>query len=156
MVSDTYAYATESGQLLVIDISDPTTPTLAGSYDTGGSATRVVVAGSYAYVTSAEYNRVIDISNPTAPAAPTTGNESLCTVTDTDSCVGISISGGYAFVTICSNGLAVIDISDPATPTLFATRETGTYGTDISVGGSYAYVPTSDSSFEAFQLWKEL
>jgi len=36
--------------LQVIDISDPTTPTLAGSYNTPGTACRVAIAGDYVYV----------------------------------------------------------------------------------------------------------
>ncbi|MFM6592768.1 MAG: hypothetical protein ACKPJH_08845, partial [Dolichospermum sp.] len=46
-----YAYVTDyySG-LQIIDISNPTTPTLKGNYDTSGSAIGVQVVGNYAYV----------------------------------------------------------------------------------------------------------
>ena len=50
-VSGDYAYVAAYGSgLQVIDISDPTAPSYAGSYDTPGIAYGVAISGNYAYV----------------------------------------------------------------------------------------------------------
>ena len=49
-VTGDYAYVADGGSgLQIIDITDPTTPILAGSYDTPGFAQGIYVSGNYAY-----------------------------------------------------------------------------------------------------------
>jgi len=49
----------------VIDISDPTNPTLGGAYDTPGYAIGVYVSGNYAYVADEEAGlQIIKINDP--------------------------------------------------------------------------------------------
>ncbi len=50
-VSGSYAYVADgTSGLQIIDVSNPVSPALAGSYDTPGYAHGVSVSGSYAYV----------------------------------------------------------------------------------------------------------
>ena len=59
-VSDPYAYlACYDGGLVIIDVSDPTNPSPAGSYDTPGQAWNVYVRGSYAYVADGQSGLLI-------------------------------------------------------------------------------------------------
>ena len=46
----TYAYVGVGPRLVVLDVSDPSTPFEVGFYDTEGSAYSVAVAGLYAHV----------------------------------------------------------------------------------------------------------
>jgi len=64
-----YAYVTyDRPGLQIIDISNPTTPTLKGNYNTSSYAWGVQVVGNYAYVTDDSSGlQIIDISNPTTP-----------------------------------------------------------------------------------------
>ena len=65
--SGNYAYVADLGDGLdVIDISNPSSPTLAGTYNTSGSARDVTVSGNYAYIADwgASRLRVVDITNP--------------------------------------------------------------------------------------------
>ena len=56
------------GGLMLVDISNPSSPTLAGSYDTNDYADGVSVSGNYAYVANGSDGLVIvDISNPSSP-----------------------------------------------------------------------------------------
>ena len=58
----------ESG-LLVVDIRDPGSPTVAGSLELGGFVNAIALAGDHAYVTDEDFGvRKIDIGNPTRPA----------------------------------------------------------------------------------------
>ena len=73
--------------LQVIDISDPTDPTLAGTCDTPGHARGVAVSGDHAFV--ADYAaglQVIDICDPTDPT--------LVGSYDTPGeCMGVAVAG---------------------------------------------------------------
>ena len=64
-----YAYLADGDSgLQIIDISNPTNPTLKGNYDTPDYAYGVQVVGNYAYVADGDSGlQIIDISNPTNP-----------------------------------------------------------------------------------------
>jgi hypothetical protein len=88
-----------SSGLHIIDISDPSNPTLKGLYDTPGDAYGVAVSGNYAYVAD-RYSglQIIDISNPSNP----TFKGSYDTP---EGARGVALSGNYAYVTACNYGL---------------------------------------------------
>jgi len=52
----------------------------------------------------------------------------------------VYVSGNYAYVAACFSGLHIIDVSNPAVPTLVGNFETGDLALDVQVSGSYAYV----------------
>ncbi|MDD1426127.1 cadherin domain-containing protein, partial [Dolichospermum sp. ST_sed9] len=90
----------------IIDISNPTTPTLKGNYDTSGVALGVQVVGSYAYVADDESGlQIVDISNPTTPTLKgnydTSGNA-----------FGVQVVGNYAYVADAHGGLKIINVSE--------------------------------------------
>ncbi|WP_460590081.1 Lcl domain-containing protein [Haliea atlantica] len=150
-VAGDYAYVASynSEKLTVIDISNPAAPvtviSLASAYL--GSAWMVDVAGDYAYVTGYGSDRltVIDISNPASPVE--VGFASLFTQPR-----GVSISGDYAYVTLSGfmgsdNSVQVIDISDPANPSIVGGILSGTLNGafGIDTAGDYVYVAADDS-----------
>jgi len=115
-------------------VSNPASPSLAGSYDTPDLAFGVYVSNNYAYVADYEAGlQIIDISNPASP--------SLVGSYDTPGLAyGVYISENHAYVADGREaGLQIIDISDPATPS-FA----GSYNTvnafRVHVSDNYAYV----------------
>ncbi|WP_301337667.1 ELWxxDGT repeat protein, partial [Microcystis aeruginosa] len=69
-----YAYvADDTSGLQIIDISNPTNPTLKGSYNTSGSANDVQIVGNYAYVADASSGlQIIDVSEFTTVATSVT------------------------------------------------------------------------------------
>ena len=78
---------------MIVDISNPTSPTLAGSYDTAVYALlNVAVAGNYAYVADCRNGLVIvDISNPSSPT--------LAGSYDTAGfACGVAVAGNYAYI----------------------------------------------------------
>jgi len=117
-----------------MDISDPTSPSIAGSYDTPGYSIGVSVDGDYAYV--ADYGsglQVIDISDPTSPTLAGT-----CDTPGNAYCV--AIAGDYAYVADLSSGLQVIDISDPTAPAIVEGATIYGDAAGVAVAGDYAYV----------------
>lgn len=58
-----------------------------------------------------------------------------------DIALRVAVSGSYAFVAERTAGLLVVDITDPAMPTLTGTLSTASGATqDVAVAGEYAYV----------------
>jgi hypothetical protein len=147
--SGDYAYVADARQgLWIVDVSDPTSPLAASVLDPSGGAVDVDVSGDYAYVVGQGF-AVIDVSNPAAPFQA--GSLDL---------IGedVAVRGNYAYVTYpfepvapppgqhrgrkVSNteGLRVIDISDPTLPFEAGFFETAGKASDVAVSGDYAYV----------------
>ncbi len=121
-VKGNYAYLTDLGRILVVDISNPYKPRLAAKYESGkeygvkfsqgyvaytaGRPFDIEIEGDYAYVAD-EYGGIIvlDISEPTKPK---------CVGYYTGGYKNIAISGNYLYAVINSaleSGLTIFDIS---------------------------------------------
>ena len=137
-VSGNYAYvAGGSSGLAVIDISNPSAPTLTSTYNaSGGYVNGVSVSGNYAYVAGGSSGLVIiDISNPLVPTLTSTYN------TSGGYANGVSVSGNYAYVADGSSGLDIFDISNPLVPILAGNLLfSGGLVSAIYVSGDYAYI----------------
>lgn len=109
VVQNGYAYVADGiFGFKVLDLADPASAVLVGSYATSGSARGVAVEGNYAYVSDAEKGLfIIDISDPSDPlfvsSLPTPSYKA-------------SVDSGYAYSAGGTNGLRVIDVSNPAAP----------------------------------------
>jgi hypothetical protein len=126
-VSGNFAYAAGywSGQLNVIDVSNPASPKLVASTPSAPQmigATNVTIVGTHAFVTSKNLNAsttnndngqgnsltVVDISNPLAPVVVPIPTQSS---TDLFGAYAVAVSGNFAYV--ASQGLLG---NEPATP----------------------------------------
>ncbi|MCC7019473.1 MAG: hypothetical protein IT332_06950 [Ardenticatenales bacterium] len=124
-VVGTTAYLTTlAGELVTVDVTDPTVPRLLGKADTGGVARGLAVDGTMAYVAAGSAGLVlVDASVPTAPKvvgqAPMPGTA-----------IRVDYSAGRAFVAAWNDARAY-DVSDPTAPKFIgAARQTqqSTYG----------------------------
>jgi len=146
-----YAYVVRSGgtpNFFVVNISNPTSPTLAGSANVGANPTNIFVSGSYAYISdSADTGelQIVNISNPAIPVLTSTydaaGNANANSV---------FVSGNYAYLVRAANGgsseFVIVDISNPAAPTLVGSYGNNITMTDVYISGSYAFVGTSSTT----------
>ena len=119
-----YAYVAAAGgdSLAVVDVSDPSAPTIVGTLALDNFFLDLFVSGRYAYVIINDFAgiindlRVIDISNPALPTTVGTLN------IDGDGLNGLFVSGRYAYVIDgSSDDLKVIDISNPSLPAIVGT-----------------------------------
>jgi hypothetical protein len=125
---------------------DPSTPTLAGSYDTPNNARDVSIVGNYAYVADAGSGlQVIDISNPNSPTL-------VGTYDTPNNARDVSVVGNYAYVADSFSGLQVIDISNPNSPTLAGTYDTPGFARGVSVVGTYVYVADDSSGLQVIDI----
>jgi hypothetical protein len=134
-LSGHYAFlASGEKGLQVIDVSDPTSPQLAGGYDTPGNAHDALVSGNHAFVADGwEGLKVIDISDPTSPQLAG-GYDRLLPA------LGIAVDGDNAYVASEDTGLQVINISDPTSPQLVGSYDTPGKACGVVVSGNHAFV----------------
>lgn len=143
---------TGGNDLVVIDISNPASPTEVGHLDnpTSGAfagglqhADAVTVSGNFAYVT-ATYGHalgVIDISTPTSPRFAGI----LADATNLANPNDVAVSGNFAYVANQSTptgALDVVDVSNPAAPHLAAALTDAKLANAyrVELRGSDAYV----------------
>jgi hypothetical protein len=121
--------------LVIVDVSNPASPTLKGSYNTAGSSHGVAVEGNYAYVADDSNGLVIvDVANQAAPTLK--GRYDTAGYPER-----VAVEGNYAYVADYANGLAIVDVSNPAEPTLKGTYNNDGYFTSgVDVVGNYAYI----------------
>jgi hypothetical protein len=173
-VKENYLYLGESNGwdgIRVYNISNPSSITLLGSHAiprTGGSPPAdivgdMVVSGNYLYLADYENGlRIFDVSNPASIIQVGDFNDSNSRT------MGVDVSGNYAYVSEVKDqsywastygvGLRIIDVSDPAHPTL----KGSTPGQDIMggyessaqviVSGNYAYMSTGDEGVKMMDI----
>ena len=153
-VSGNYAYLSVYGVgLRVVDVSSKSSPQVVKTLSSGTKYPwRSTISGNYLYVTSGNpYGGVssrLDIFDITDPAAPvlkgtyTGGSQGFS---------GVAVRGTYAYVTSYYSGASVIDVSNPASPTLVSSIS-GINANDIRISGSYAYVSTRYEGFRIYDI----
>ena len=154
-IADTIAYlgcGSSSNPLKIINVADPTNPYLIANFpqnpdpiDRIGHAyvvdTLAYLAGTM--VMSAElYNFII--ANVADPANPV-----LVSVLDLDEpAIGVVVQGDYAYVNLQSEGICIIDISDPEIPVVVNYfDETIGFGYGLAVCDSILIVPHHEQGF---------
>lgn len=145
-----YAYAINDAGLRVIDVTDPAAPVEVGFCGYPGEDRAWAVAATGHYVYAAYYStvnddessgllQVIDVANPAAPVE--IGRYRTAKWVDM---YDVAASGDYAY-TVNDDGLRVIDMTDPHSPTEAAHLDLEWTGDewssrDVAVAGNYAYV----------------
>jgi len=139
-IKDTLAFLADyTGGLFCINISDPTNPIVINEYPASDAIIDIDLQDSLAYFTDGYAGiKVINISDP--------NNFQLVDELYMPYwCLGIKVSGAYAYVAAWDNGgLRIIDVSDPAN-----LQEVGFYNTwgksrDVDVVGPLAYIADWD------------
>lgn len=157
-VNGDYAVITSNqnnGEVQIVDVSDPTNLSIAGSYNLSGNTdgSGVYVSGTTAYVgrgsSSGDELYVISIAVPAAPVV--LGSLELgATVND------IVALGNYVYIASDSNSqeLQVVDVSVPATPSLVESVNLSgnTNATAVTGFGSILILGQSDGEITIFDI----
>ncbi|MFH1422925.1 MAG: PKD domain-containing protein [Planctomycetota bacterium] len=145
-VKGNYAYVIDwDSGLLIIDISDPSNPTLSGSYNKQHIES-VCVSGNYAYLTDSSALQILNISdtsNPILVGSYNTPGQS----------VSVYLSGNYAYVSDFL-GLRIFNISDPLNATLAGSYDTLGSAWYTYVNGNYAYVADGPNGLQIIQIFE--
>ena len=152
--ADYVGYVGGDSCLTIIDVTDPAAPTFKGTvhFGSGNNLRLVFVSGNYAYcvdcVDSSKGLHIIDVSNPALPSI--TGSISLAALgLGTGAIKGRPYKpvGNYVYINSFDhsglvdndNALLVVDVSNPAAPTLAASIR----GVANKVGGAFCFVSGS-------------
>lgn len=149
-VSGSYAYVGYASGLAIFNITDPANPTLVGSYVVSAAVNGVYVANGYAYLaTNGVLNQLV-ILNVSNPAAPTLVSGLL--LLDLTAATSVTVSGSYAYITKVNNTLGpeffIVNITNPALPTVSGSYEAGVALNRVAVSGNYAYLASANTSRE--------
>ncbi|AGH99098.1 LVIVD repeat-containing protein [Micavibrio aeruginosavorus] len=124
-----YAYVTayNTDRLTIVDITNKASPTVVGSLQDSTNLDTprdVKVVGNYAYVTAETPDR-LNVINVTTKTAPVLAGS----VAGLNGAYEVEISGSYAYVTLRYNpgGVAAVNISNPAAPTVSNSQLNDTY-----------------------------
>ncbi|TSC94699.1 MAG: hypothetical protein Athens101428_214 [Candidatus Berkelbacteria bacterium Athens1014_28] len=129
-VSGNYAFLTTQAQgstrpeLVVVDISNPATPTIVSrtSFNGNNYAKDIVVVGNYAYITTLNSNSrefiIVNVTDPVHPVTTPVGSLELGSNVN-----ALNINGNYAYLATANDSgeIRIINISNPAVPTLVKT-----------------------------------
>lgn len=143
-VRDGIAYiAASSSGLLLVDVTEPTSPVLVGGLDTPGNALRVALDGDLALIADHRGGlRLVDIGDPEDPREISSMDFSR----PVDEAVPI---GGYAYVATFST-VRIIDISRPSDPVSVGSFQPNTIVNVITIHGDLALIGTS---FRGLQIY---
>lgn len=130
-----YAYVADANPYLrVVNVSDPYSPTVVGSFRPEGSGwyiSSVAVSGTVAYVGYSHRLLTVDVTTPTQPVElGGIATRAYDTV----------LVGGEAYVAAGSDGLRLLDISDPTTPISMSIFDTSYSVFASAISGTTAYV----------------
>jgi hypothetical protein len=143
-VQGQYAYVADSGSsnaLHIIDVSNPSFPTVVGSTTIGVPLRSVQVVGRYAYVTTVSSFQIIDVGNPSNPYAVGSTTAGITTIKG-----NFVVAGKYAYIDD-NNGLDIFDVSNPTSPTRVASLSSNLVSaTGIYIQGNYAYIASKGNS----------
>ncbi len=132
-------------QFYVVDMSDPSDPTTLGSWYVPGYAHNVWPSGDHRYAFTSEENegghlKIWDIQNLNnvqliAEYEPPTGNPIIHNVV---------VAGDYAYLAYYTDGFTVLDISDPANPTVVFRHDTYPASQGSAYAGAWMVYPFGD------------
>jgi len=132
---DGYAFISGFNGFVVLDVSDPTDPSIrySGPMQNGGW---IRIDGNYMYAADDDLIDVFDISNPEMPDAL----YNLGSFTGR----GIAIDGDHLYVGTLQHGVLTADISDPTQATMVTTDGPGNQIHDVRMQGNYLVAGDND------------
>jgi hypothetical protein len=150
-----YAYIVCEKGLVVVDVSDPVAPRVAGQVAAPDirNPRAVAIQFRYAFVTDADGLKVVDVTNPARPRAVSNATVRI------DAASGLYVARTYAYVASGARGLTIVDVEKPEQPRidqvfdaagqLNDTRDVKVAMTNASV---FAYVADGRNGLRVLQL----
>jgi len=150
-IAGTMAYvAAGTAGLHVVDIANPLAPRLLGSFNTGNTARGVKVRGTTAFVANSSNLQIVNTVNPSAmiqvsqlPLGGTVWN------------LDLDANRNLAAVAAGSNGLYLVDISNPAAPVLRGNVPSSDVR-DVAVNGNFAFLADYNDSMSSVDIQNPL
>ncbi|GAA6622056.1 DUF4347 domain-containing protein [Scytonema sp. NUACC26] len=145
-VKGNYAYVLSESSLIstlqIIDITNPDSPVLKGSYNTSSTAFEVKVEGNYAYIAGGYSGmQIIDVSDVTKPTFKGSFDTSY-------NVFGVSLVGNLVYIADGNMGVQVLDVSNPVDPKSVGTYQTTGMAKGVFVVNNQAYIAGGSTGLE--------
>ncbi len=126
--------ANETGELDILDITDPASPVLLSSNSFSSEIHDVMMVGDLAYVAADSGGlRIVDLSDPAAPSL-------VASLLTPGIARGLDVSGNLLLMADGDSGVHLIDVSDSAAPALLGSYDTAGYAYAAKLSGDLAFV----------------
>lgn len=136
-------YVLTPTQIKVVNVTNPSSPTLVATINLGVSNQQIAVDGAYLYV--ADFNaglRVLSLSNPDAPAQVALVAATQCT----------KVSAGNGAALIATNvGMTYVDIQNPASPVKKG-HDASLTMLRAAMSGQFAYLASANNGLDVMNL----
>ncbi len=133
------AYVAGSSTLSVVDITNPVTPVLRGTFNSG-NCLGVVVKGATAYLNCSTGLVLVNVTNPASMIQIST-----LAVGGTPWKLDVDSTRHFVALAMGSSGLKLVDVTNPAAPVLRGTASTGD-ARAVALSGTWAYVADYNNS----------
>ncbi len=147
--SDPYLYLSAGNSLIVLDISNPDTPSVVSEVRFEGLQALgygIKIKGNYLYAALYDYGYgIVDISDPTAPQIVYMEPYPM-------RMLAADVSGDYMYVAAVDSGLVVIDVSDPLAPNIVRTVPTSAEATKPFVIDTLLFVAAAGGGVDVFSI----
>jgi hypothetical protein len=143
-VTKIYAYlALYSGQIAIIEISDPQNPGAPVYRSTGWNPNTIEIHDSHIYVPILRDMAIIDVTDPTDPGSPAYIGDDYAD--DTFFVRYVALKQNYAYLTLEPWYLLIFNIATPSSPSFISQKSYGppASASDIAIYGNYLYLPAS-------------
>lgn len=147
-----YVYLTRSAgtpNFLVIDITNPSSPSMVGSLTLNGVPQDMVISGSYIYIASDDNASELQIVNVSSPNSPTLAG--VLNLSGNTNASSVAVTGNTVYLGRVSSGSTEfykINASNISSPTLSSSLELGGTPFGIHIEGNTAYVASGNNSAE--------
>jgi len=147
-IEGSYAYVADYQAIRIIDVSNPTQPRQVRVLGSRQSVTDGIVDDGHAYFAVPCVLRILDISDP-----PHAALEGMIELPGSPGALGcVAVANAHAYVTKGSQGMWVINVSDPVHPygVKFYELLYRPFGVEISDG--YAYVAAGETGLRVLNV----
>jgi len=138
-----FTHDMSNGDLLVLDLSDPASPTVAASLPVGTGANKgrnfdpIAINGMTLYTINSQLVvNAVDVSDPTNPVLLNTFNGWDPGFGAQGIAASMQVSGGVLYILPDFGPLTAFDVSDPFSPTLEWTYSFSTFRTGVALKAS--------------------
>jgi len=136
----------DTGDLLILDVSDESSLVAVGAYPHPGYATSVKVVGQHAFVADETGGvSIVDVS----------GSDTLIAVSEIEgpeSPRGMDVAGNILLIADQLTGLLIADVSDIAHPRIVGSASINGWTSDVATDGEYAFVAGGSQGLLVFDI----
>lgn len=122
--------------LVLVDVAEPSQPTLLGRIELDGFPQDVVLQGSYAFVVNGLDLLVINIADP---RAPTLAAKLAVAQDPMEGPQGLDMAGGTVYLACRRGGVKAVDMGDPRQPRITAALALPGFVRDVAAAGDCLY-----------------